>query len=178
MFVIAERSPGLRKHRDILEDIIGHSINSAVGSGFDHRGNLNHLQELHQCSQLDTIAVQSLLNLSAQQEPHDVPTVNSDQPIDPQAQARQIPAQQSAQDIGSAPFLPTRQTTPERVRCRSRRLRHPSKGHDRKRARYKSPAPGIDTGDQEPDFNFHTSWDVDGYSLEMLDSMTGIDLGF
>ena len=94
MFIIAERYHRLRKHRDILEDIIGRLMearmrcSSGSGGGGGIRGD-HHKQILilpaaalppaqastlpssgdDQFSQRDFVAVQSLLNLAAQQEP-------------------------------------------------------------------------------------------------------------
>jgi hypothetical protein len=77
MFVIAERFPRLRKHRDILDDIIERIVDSPLSSGLEH-SSFNDLQGQH-CSRLDYIAVQSLLNLAAQQEPQEVSKFNTEQ---------------------------------------------------------------------------------------------------
>jgi len=178
MFVMAERSPGLRKHRDILEDIIGHILDSSVDTGLKHYGDLNDLQGQQQCSQLDAIAVQSLLNLSAQQEPQEVSSLNVQEQLDPRHPVRENALQPTGHDGGPAPLIPIERLAPEWISCKPSNLRDLPERHSRKRKRYGSPAAAMDTLENTPDFNFHISWDVDGYSLEMLDSMTGVDLGF
>lgn len=178
MFVMAERSPGLRKHRDILEDIIGHILDSSVGSGLKHYGDLNDLQGQQQRSQLDAIAVQSLLNLSAQQEPQEVSSLNGQEQSHPQHPVREITLQPTGHDDGPGPFVPVERLAPDRIGCRPSNPRDPAERHSRKRKRHSSPAATIDTLENTPDWNLNISWDVDGYSLEMLDSMTGVDFGF
>lgn len=67
MFVMAERSHRFRKHRDVLEDIINRVMESASkassGSGYLDNRCTAHFAER------DILAVQSLMELSAQQDP-------------------------------------------------------------------------------------------------------------
>ncbi|CAK7212839.1 hypothetical protein SEUCBS140593_001643 [Sporothrix eucalyptigena] len=82
MFIIAERYHRLRKHRDILEDIIGRIMEARMrpdgvaGPALVPTATTAPARE--QFSQLDFVAVQSLLNLAAQQEPETVTSPAAD----------------------------------------------------------------------------------------------------
>lgn len=153
MFIIAERYHRLRKHRDILENIIGRVIdarmgsNAGIGSGSgsgssglnqsnaNRFGNSQQEKQHQHFSQLDFVAVQSLLDLAAQQEPD---TCTSPPAAPPQMTAMAIFPETSNQIIGSTSMLPL-QSGPNGAL----------------------------------DFNATESWDVDRYSLEMLGRMIG-----
>ncbi|KAH8881061.1 hypothetical protein GQ53DRAFT_735946 [Thozetella sp. PMI_491] len=171
MFVIAERSPALRKHRDILEDIIGRIIDSPMSLGLS-QGDLDNSQG-QQFSHHDSIAVQSLLNLAAQQEPQEISELNSQQRPDIWPHQGPITLPSTVRDSASASFIPAQQAGIEQAAHFPTALSNIDYGQGRKRKRQRTPAPG--PTDKGLDFYFHSSWDVDSYSLEMLDRMAGPD---
>lgn len=143
MFIIAERYHRLRKHRDILEDIIGRIMDARMGEGGlsvtsestsdrvaspEQAAADSSSSSRPQFSQLDFVAVQSLLNLAAQQEP----------------------------ETCTSPAASTVAATPDTMRDMS----------------HAQPA-NVMLPPSWPtlDFNATGSWDVDRYSLEMLGRM-------
>lgn len=161
MFIISERHHRLRKHRDILEDIIGRimearlrpgsngstntgiSIGTVPGSGASTiigpgtvpasvRHDLSAAST--QISQLDFAAVQSLLDLAAQQEPRTCTSpaagANTNTSVEPSSMMADASGVRSHPPIYNAAGLPS-----------------------------------------VLDFNAPESWDVDCYSLEMLGRM-------
>lgn len=148
MFIIAERYHRLRKHRDILEDIIGRIMDARMGrqeecatdrlswGGNVSSGNQATARQATPAmpaestsphfSQLDFVAVQSLLNLAAQQEP----------------------------ETCTSPAASTMVATPEAAK---------QPDH--------STHLGLPPSWPNLDFNATGSWDVDRYSLEMLGRM-------
>lgn len=144
MFIIAERYHRLRKHRDILEDIIGRIIDARMGnnggsssglnqSNADRFGNSQQEKQHQHFSHLDFVAVQSLLNLAAQQEPE---TCTSPPTAPPLMTTLTYFPETDSRNNGSASMLP--------LQC--------------------SPNGALD-------FNATGSWDLDRYSLEMLGRM-------
>ncbi|OAA59731.1 c6 zinc finger domain containing protein [Niveomyces insectorum RCEF 264] len=103
MFVIAERFHKLRKHRDILEDIIGRIVDSRGVPGSNHV-DFNGLQK-QQFSQLDFIAVQSLLNLAAQQEPQEISTFENPQRPDVHSAGVSLALQPTDENMDPASFV-------------------------------------------------------------------------
>ncbi|CAK7221915.1 hypothetical protein SBRCBS47491_004692 [Sporothrix bragantina] len=172
MFMIAERYHRLRKHRDILEDIIGRIMEARMrpGSSGSNNNNTNKMAtsaparlptrtaaappSRDQFSQLDFVAVQSLLNLAAQQEPE---TCTS-----PDAQATTITGTGPSETTAAAAFTSIVDSTDGGQQSSIFSLSPPRTEN----SLHLQPHPAL-----ELNFAATGSWDVDRYSLEMLGRM-------